>query len=62
MDAGLVGRIGIIFDVYENLYMNVEMVDYWGMVNSHKTGSQYVKQNAYDNTMSFQIGIGYTFK
>ena len=62
VDAGLVGRIGIIFDVYDNLYMNIEMVDYWGMVNSHKTGSQYVKQNAYDNTMSFQIGIGYTFK
>lgn len=61
VDAGLVGRIGIVFDVHENIYMNVEAVDYWGMVNSHKTGSQYVKQTAYDNTLSFQIGIGYKF-
>lgn len=61
VDAGLVGRIGIVFNVYDNLYMNIEAVDYWGMVNIHKTGSKYIKQNAYDNTLSFQIGIGYIF-
>ncbi len=61
VDAGLVGRIGVLFNLTDYLYLNVEAVDYWGMVNSHKTGSKYFTQNAYDNTVCIQIGIGYTF-
>lgn len=61
-DAGLVGRIGGIYTFNNNMFINLELTDYMGMVNMHKTGSEYIKQNAYDNTLSIQVGIGYTFK
>lgn len=61
-DAGLVGRIGGMYTFDNNMFINLELTDYMGMVNMHKTGSEYIKQNAYDNTLSIQVGIGYTFK
>lgn len=61
-DAGVVARLGISVFVSDNVFLNVEATDYVGLVNSHYTGTEYFYQNAYDNTLAIQLGIGYRFK
>lgn len=60
-DAGLVLRAGLLFNLPKNVYLNIETVDYMGLVNSHKTGTEYLKEKATDNTVTLQLGIGYVF-
>ena len=60
-DAGLAGSIGISYLVLPELAINAEGSIYYGLVNSHKTGSSYFKQPAYDTTLGLTIGVAYIF-
>lgn len=60
-DSGLAGRIGIIYNTPSRLYIMLEAVCYYGLVNNHKTGSEYLKQPGYHTTASLQVGVGYRF-
>lgn len=61
IDAGLVGRFGLVYYLPHGIYLNIEVTDYWGFVNCHKTGSGYITEKAKDNTLGLQFGIGYVF-
>ena len=60
-DAGLAGSLGISYLVLPELAINAEGSIYYGLVNSHNTGSSYFKQPAYDTTLGLTIGVAYIF-
>ena len=62
IDAGLTAMLGVGYSCSElGLFVNLETVLYYGLVNNHKTGSEYISQPAYDTTPVIQIAIGYVF-
>ncbi len=60
-DAGLVGRIGITYTTPVRLFLALEGVCYYGLVNNHITGSEHYQQPGYHTTAALQIAIGYVF-
>lgn len=60
-DAGLTGRIGITYTTPVRLFISVEGVCYYGLVNNHLTGSDHYQQPGYHTTAALQIAIGYVF-
>lgn len=60
-DAGLAGRIGVIYNAPSHLFVLLEAVCYYGLVNNHKTGSEHIRQPGYHTTAAMQLGVGYRF-
>lgn len=60
-DAGLAGGIGISYLLCLNLVANAECMLYYGLTDSHNTGSSRFIQPSYDTTPCVCLGIAWQF-
>lgn len=60
-DAGLTAGIGVSFMLTTHIALNAEWMMYHGLVNNHKTGSQYFQQPSFDEVKCYTLGISYVF-
>ncbi len=61
-DAGLVGGLGVSYNFFSNLEAFAESMIYYGLTNSHNTGSSRFEQPSYDTTPCLCVGLRWTFK
>lgn len=61
-DAGLSGILGISYTHPKTgIFVSMEAFLYYGLVSSHKTGSDYFRQSAYSTNIGLAVGVGYVF-
>ncbi|MCQ2052212.1 MAG: PorT family protein [Bacteroidaceae bacterium] len=60
-DAGLAGCLGVTCMLTADLSVNVEGMLYYGLVNSHNTGSSRYVQPSYFTTPCINMGLAWVF-
>ncbi len=60
-DAGAAGGIGISYQFRTNLVASAECMMYYGLTDSHNTGSSRFLQPSYDTTPCVCVGIAWQF-
>lgn len=60
-DAGLAGGIGLSYRLYRNLEADAECMVYYGLTDSHDTGSPTFRQPSYDTSAYISLGVVWSF-